>query len=161
MIRNWSGVGGDENVPCILAQNRMHNKSKETRLINDQIWEYLYSWQWRHNVGKDLWSWTHSLFRGDLPLCTYLFKCIYVSQSPFAYLYLVFNLYVYVYIVMSPISRQSRPGAMNYWGVSCNLSHGNIDIHVMRDMCKSSKRVGLFWNVSDMPGYKLSMGKSK
>ena len=50
------GWGGDENLPCILAQNRMHNKSKETRLINDQIWEYLYSWQWRRNVGKVLWS---------------------------------------------------------------------------------------------------------
>ena len=34
----------------------MHKKSKATRLINDQIWEYLYSWPWRQNVGKDLWT---------------------------------------------------------------------------------------------------------
>ena len=34
----------------------IHNKSKATRLINDQIWEYLYSWQWRQNAGKDLWT---------------------------------------------------------------------------------------------------------
>ena len=80
-------------------------------------------------------------FRGDLPLRTYFFICTYVSQSPFAYLFLIFNVYVYVYIVMSPISKQSRPGAMNYWGVSCNLSHRNIDIHVMRNMCTNSNNV--------------------
>ena len=40
----------------------IHNKSKATRLINDQIWEYLYSWQWRHHAGKDLWTNMHEVF---------------------------------------------------------------------------------------------------
>ena len=40
----------------------IHNKSKATRLINDQIWEYLYSWQWRQNAGKDLWTNMHEVF---------------------------------------------------------------------------------------------------
>ena len=40
----------------------IHNKSKATRLINDQIWEYLYSWQWRQNAGKDLWTNMHDVF---------------------------------------------------------------------------------------------------
>ena len=40
----------------------IHDKSKATRLINDQIWEYLYSWQWRQNAGKDLWTNMHEVF---------------------------------------------------------------------------------------------------
>ena len=70
-----SGGGGDDDVPCACAHvgcyatckgwggafdaylpKTVHNNSKETRLINDQIWEYLHSWQCRRNVGKDLWS---------------------------------------------------------------------------------------------------------
>ena len=76
--RCWVGVGGDVNVPCTCTHvgcyarcwghfddflpKAIHNKSKATRLINDQIWDYLYSWQWRQNAGKDLWTNMYEVF---------------------------------------------------------------------------------------------------
>ena len=90
MLRKMLGWGwGDDNVPCTCTHVEcystglgrggwsrslnlhtcwmpckwsIHNKPKATRLINDQIWEYLYSWQWRQNVGKDLWTNTQEVF---------------------------------------------------------------------------------------------------
>lgn len=34
----------------------LNNKSKHTRLVNDQLFEYMYQWQWRRNAGKNLWQ---------------------------------------------------------------------------------------------------------
>ena len=84
--------GGDVNVPCTCTHVGCYARCwvgvggmLTFLLINDQIWEYLYSWQWRQNAGKDLWANMQEVFaewKKKTPLIRYSNSSAPLTRAP-------------------------------------------------------------------------------
>ena len=42
--------------------SELHAKDHKANTVNGDLWEYIYSWQWRRNCGMDLWQSVPDLF---------------------------------------------------------------------------------------------------
>lgn len=42
--------------------SELHARDHKANTVNGDLWEYIYSWQWRRNCGRDLWQSVPDLF---------------------------------------------------------------------------------------------------
>ena len=53
--RSWQDM--KKHIPSEIAA-----KDPKSKLINGNLWTWIYSWQWRRNCGGDLWAAMPALF---------------------------------------------------------------------------------------------------
>ena len=58
----WGGGGGDDNVPCTCTHVGCYATGLGWGIPYIISPKSTYIWQWRHNVGKDLWSHMKEVF---------------------------------------------------------------------------------------------------
>ena len=160
----WVGVGGMQRTAAksllerkwstkcgaiLMISCPIHNESKATRLINDQIWEYLYSWQWRQNAGKDLWTNMHEVFaewKQKTPLIRYSNSSAPLTRTPPCLWFCMWHLE----------TLKSRGRKRSAFSKPFTRTTGRIQMNLLcSNISRSSWSLGINWTVWMVLGHEL------